>query len=238
MNYESRNQEVLLVNYQLRNFVNDLKGSREFISLGQNCTTSWYLKAAGLKSASYPFDWIFSSTEIVVDCIKDEFTAFLDRINMIDHGSYCGHSVYHKHFFYHRNPLLSDSVFAYYQRCCKRFNELAKTDCQPIFVIMLLPEVDKRKTWRDGFTQSFPLPSVNSEHSIQILSKLLESLFHKFKLIVIEQWTETQPNVNFRLLSTNTAFIKFSAAGESGGVKYQDINDDRAMITLLKELKE
>lgn len=238
MNCENRNEEVLLVNSQLRNFVNDVTSNREFISLGQNCSTSWYLKAAGLKNASYPFDWIFSSTEIVIDCIKDEFTAFIDRSNMIEHGSYCEHLVYHKHFFYHRNPLSSGSIFSYYQRCCKRFNELAKTDCQPIFVITLLPEVDKRKAWRDGFTQSFSLPSVDSEHSILKLSKLLESRFQKFKLIVIEQWTEAQPNVTFRLLSTNTAFVKFSVAGTSGGVRYQDVNDDKAMITLLQGLKE
>lgn len=238
MNYIPNNQNALIINQKLKKFLSKLNGKLEFVSLGQNCSTAWYLKAAGLKKSSYPFDWIFSSTAITIDCIKDEFRTFMDRKSMIDNGKYAGHDNYHKHFFYHRNPLASETEFTYYQRCCERFNNLARVEHQPVFVLTLLPEVEKRKAWREGFTQNFPLPSLDSECHILTLSKFLEKHFQKHKLIVFEQWTETQPRINFELKSPNIAYIKFYAVGKNGGMRYHDAIDENSMITLLKGLDE
>jgi hypothetical protein len=51
----------------------------EFISIGPNCSTSDLLKLQNLKNKSYPFDYIFSSLEIIKHCIDDKFKTFLDR---------------------------------------------------------------------------------------------------------------------------------------------------------------
>lgn len=51
----------------------------EKVSIGENCNSAWYLKETGNKNASYPYDWIFSSGEIVTHTIKDDFKSFLNK---------------------------------------------------------------------------------------------------------------------------------------------------------------
>jgi hypothetical protein len=51
----------------------------EFISIGPNCMTADILKQQNLRKNAYPFDYIFSSLEIVKHSIKDKFNIFLDK---------------------------------------------------------------------------------------------------------------------------------------------------------------
>ncbi len=48
-------------------------------SLGTLCHTATLLKRNNLKISSYPFDWIFSNINIIIDCIEDDFNSFLDK---------------------------------------------------------------------------------------------------------------------------------------------------------------
>ena len=48
-------------------------------SLGSLCHSAQILKNNNLKRCSYPFDWIFSSPNMVIDCISDDFKKFLDK---------------------------------------------------------------------------------------------------------------------------------------------------------------
>ena len=50
----------------------------KFISIGPCCFTTEYIKSSGLRTNSYPFDWIFSSIEMVNHCITNKFQTFLD----------------------------------------------------------------------------------------------------------------------------------------------------------------
>ena len=50
----------------------------EFISLCPYCVTADYLKITNNRKLAYPFDWIFSSLNIISHCIKDEFRTFLN----------------------------------------------------------------------------------------------------------------------------------------------------------------
>ena len=59
-----------------------------FISVGPCCFTTEYIKSSGLRTNSYPFDWIFSSIEMVNHCINDKFKMFLDLTYISD----CNHS--------------------------------------------------------------------------------------------------------------------------------------------------
>ena len=63
----------------------------EFISIGPCCFTTEYIKSSGLCNHSYPFDWIFSSIEMVNHCITDKFNTFLDLSYISDDGN---HSFY------------------------------------------------------------------------------------------------------------------------------------------------
>jgi hypothetical protein len=47
----------------------------KYISLGPNCQTSGSIKTTGY----YPFDWIISNLDIVLDCIQTDFKDYLDK---------------------------------------------------------------------------------------------------------------------------------------------------------------
>jgi len=49
----------------------------EFISLGCYCAPSYALQALGLKRYSYPFDWVRSPAEGVIQCLNNGFADFL-----------------------------------------------------------------------------------------------------------------------------------------------------------------
>jgi len=51
----------------------------EFISIGPYCATADILKEQSLRQNAYPFDYIFSSLEMIKHCIKDNFNTFLDK---------------------------------------------------------------------------------------------------------------------------------------------------------------
>jgi len=51
-------------------------------SFGVNCHIASIIKELGWKKASYPFDWIFSDLNMVLDCLQDRFKKFLDRSYM------------------------------------------------------------------------------------------------------------------------------------------------------------
>lgn len=51
----------------------------EFISIGPYCAAADILKQNCLRNQAYPFDYIFSSLEMVMHCINDKFQIFLDK---------------------------------------------------------------------------------------------------------------------------------------------------------------
>jgi len=113
-------------------------------SLGYMCQTAQILKIAKLKVCSYPFDWVFSDCDVVLDCLEDDFKKFLDRSRYTDpahkyHDNQCGHSDYHEDFFFHRNPK-EDHNYRYYERCVWRFKDLLKKDDKKLFLVMIVPD--------------------------------------------------------------------------------------------------
>jgi hypothetical protein len=51
---------------------------KNFISLGYFYGVAEELEKYGLRNASFPFDWIISDFEGVINCIKTEFEDFLN----------------------------------------------------------------------------------------------------------------------------------------------------------------
>ncbi len=210
----------------------DLAGSRTrgaaFVSVGQNCSTAWYLKAVGLRAAAMPFDWVFSSPQIIDDCLGDDFGAFLDReqIVPIDNGR-AGHRRYHARMFNHRNPHVGDH-YAAVERSVRRFRELYAS-CRPlVFVSTSLPEHDARPGWRDGFIQSFEAPA-NTDARLEYLG-LLERFASRgapTELVVFEQRTRRElPRVEVVRREPGFAVVAFDSCGASNGVFYVEAQDD------------
>jgi len=115
-------------------------------SLGGLCHSSQILKRNKLKVCSYPFDWIFSNTSMIIDCIEDGFAKFLDKSYYTNVSPLkCGHSYYNTHYdkcviFNHHNPLKKRKHYNYYVRCVDRFKQLLKYQEHKLF-IMTIPNI-------------------------------------------------------------------------------------------------
>lgn len=128
---------------------------RIFISMGEFCMPSYYLKELGLRHAAYPFDWLFCGPQIVLDCLETDFETFLNPhyIHTAAEGTGSGHKVYHKNLFRHKEAHTADGL-AYYQRAVNRFRALLRSD-SPLTVVICLASPEAHLTWRDGFNSSF-----------------------------------------------------------------------------------
>ncbi len=212
----------------LKDFIGKNKLDPKFISLGENCSTAWYLKQLGLKNESFPFDWIFTSPEIVLDCINDRFKKYLDKslIKPKNNHTSAGHDYYHSNFFAHRNPLRSEEDYNYYERSCQRFLNNIELQEPSYYLITLINESAKRPGWANGFVNNFSMP-VNQNHSaIAELTERLKIINHNCRFIVIDHYTSSNRHVIAQRINQNLMSIKFSAGGNSTGVFYQDHLDD------------
>jgi hypothetical protein len=211
----------------LRNFVGDRQPDSTFVALGENCSSAWYLKQIGLKKASYPFDWTFSSPEIVLDCINDRFDRYLKRelIEPKSNGS-AGHKYYHSSFFNHRNPLNSQNDYCYYERCCHRFLRVLQSENPVYYLITLINEPSKRPGWANGFSGNFPMPVRHGCNSIMPLFDKLKHLNQQSRLIAIEHYTESDRESSVNQINSDMMHIVFNASGVSTGVFYRDYLDD------------
>lgn len=205
----------------------------EYIGLGQNCNASWYIKASGNKRASYPFDWVFTTPEIILDMLGDDFEAFLDRSKFIPHGTDAGHERYHEWFFGHRNPASSDKDHDYLKRCVERWNARMASKEPIVFVTIVLNEFEKRKRWRIGFTKGFSLPKAQTISDFDQLKNKLLSINPNCRFLFIEQYTEQAFSMNIQHKDDHSLWVKFNSMGINSGVQYVNRVDDEAMKILL-----
>ena len=205
------------------------------ISIGQNCTTAWYLKKTGKKFHSFPFDWVFSSAEIVEDCMKDSFTSFLDRSQMIkNQDGTIGHKRYHKYLFSHRDPLNDDEDFLYYERCIERFVRATELDEPIVFVCTVIQESKRRPGWANGFTGTYEMPTAQTIETFMPLMDRARSRRGKSRFVFIEQHTESSnPSLVLSEITDNWAWINFVAGGKNTGSKFHQLVDDLSFSILL-----
>ena len=119
-----------------------------FISIGPFCATAQNIKDCGQRKFAYPFDWAFSSLEIVKHCLDDRFEIFLDKSYYTKgfHENATQHTYYHKlmdtevlnkrlrhtnnkpaleaDFLHHDNLIRDNERYECYIRRCNRLLEL------------------------------------------------------------------------------------------------------------------
>lgn len=102
-------------------------GRVNHVSLGSHCHTAQILKKTGLRTWSAPFDWLFSSPGMVLDCLRDDFVALLDRSqyesNPVENRPApkecsCRHRLYAKRHaipfvFNHHDPAISEADYCF-----------------------------------------------------------------------------------------------------------------------------
>ena len=229
-NGNSFNSDIILKACHISNRINKWLSDVHYVkvSIGENCNSAWYLKETGNKKASYPYDWIFSSGEIVTHTILDEFKSFLDKdmILEIDKNK-AGHYVYHSKLFNHRNPLKSDCDYKYYARAAERFLKLLNdTNNSILFVCTVLQEKDKRIKWASGFNKHFKLPLNQSIDSFKKTIEQIKSVNNNVKFIFINQTTEGKLNLELTTMTNDYIWINFCSQGANSGVKYLNSFDD------------
>ncbi len=198
----------------------------EFISLGQNCTIAWYLKQTALKKASYPYDWIFTSPEIVDDSITNEFVDFLDQQMLIrlKGKPFMGHRKYHSQLFNHKNPVKDAG---YYERCSERFLNALKSNGKNVFLMILLNETEKRRDWKNGFDRLFTLPINQTPESVMPMIEDIQRINPNARFILIDAYTDQNSRgISSKLIDKHIFFISALLKGQSTGVFFTDSFDD------------
>ena len=106
----------------------------EIISLGPNCHSSGIIKYLNYKTKSYPFDWLLSNTEIILNCLNDNFKNFLDKSLYFKNNIHIGHLLYLDTFFVHRNPLECENDYKYYERTVYRILKIKNSKISILFI--------------------------------------------------------------------------------------------------------
>lgn len=221
-------QDADTVKHHLAEFITAQGDISKFISLGENCSSAWYLKQLGLRDAAYPFDWIFSSPDIVVDCIENQFRSYLDKglIQPNRDQSSAGHKIYHEHLFNHRNPIATEDDYGYVYRCCERFNALKNSNETCCFLITLINEPAKRPMWAKGFTKDFAMPTSQSVDSLTRLFNTVKAHCAGAKFVVVDHYTNSSNSTQAKQISDDVFWIEFHAEGNSTGVFFENKLDD------------
>lgn len=118
-----------------------------YISLGNYCLTSMLLKENNLKYKSFPFDWIVSCIDNIIDIFEDNFIQILNKDNytIIDNKTKNNYYINNTRKLFndldidhqHHN-LLKDNDYEYLKRCIERINNIHNI-YESITFIMIQP---------------------------------------------------------------------------------------------------
>ncbi len=210
-----------------------------YCSLGEFCHASGLLKSNGLKHASYPFDWIFSSVEMIKHCTKDDFKTFLSKseynTNLSNH-EICEHNFYatmvenyqeiegfagrEKVIFNHHNPLVNEEHHAYFERCVNRFRELLASDEEKTFVMFQRGSEDIT----NGIMKSLELSQFLKDHTTN------------FTLLVIH-YVIGDDQSHQLIEGENLKFINLKTLSKSLGVAFENATDDEYLNNIFNEIR-
>lgn len=213
-------------------------GFDEAVSLGQNCSSSWYIKECGLKKASYPFDWLATNARVLGHVLGDDFSTLLDRGQMVSLLTEGGHSFYHTRMIGHRNPARNEADFKYYVRCADRWRALMSSRQPVVFVTVVLNEYKKRPRVSRWFTEPFKLPEVQTIDDYRPVVELIGAQNPNARFLFIEQYTQGPFELAIKHQTEQQVWLKMASQGASSGVMYLDPTDDLIMRNVLGALRK
>ncbi len=198
-----------------------------YISLGTHCYTGSLLKQCGKKNKSHPFDWIFSTPEMVAHCLETDFSEFLRREHYDPvpedkrpHGkevNLCQHTYYLKshgvHFvFNHHNPI-NDEDYSYLTRCVERFRMDRESELEKKYVM---------------FTRHC------SEATFHRLLAALPSSKSRLLCILVND-ARTGFGWNEKLRVGPSRLLEYQSKSPWGGLEFADPIDDLLLAKLITE---
>jgi hypothetical protein len=210
-----------------------MKGYKYVCSLGTLCHPTRMMQRIHVKDVSYPFDWLFTDENIVIDILEDNFAKFMDKTYYTDvkhkfSERTCGHTHYHEDFFFHKNPRNEDD-YNYYQRCINRFKLMMVDSQQKLFIMMYTPQSTKHPSdvyqmFEDNMNKEDIIANLK-ERGIKLNNTLMKYT-NNFNLLVVMnfggndfQSYDMEHHDNIRFLTLNT--LSFST-----GVTFNDKNDN------------
>lgn len=208
-----------------------------YISIGQACPCAYALKVNELRSGSYPFDWIFTDTSVLKDCLSNDFKVFLDESQYYHNNkeycsdplrrSHCNHMTYGDKFFRHHCPKCFKEHHEYFKRCVTRFQNVINNKENKILFI-----------WMNIFNNDMKCDTKNvieDEILVDIMDYLHNHVSASWKLLILECYQ----NCDFRksiIIESNEKYswVQINCKSYNTGVKYKDIIDNEMIKYSLK----
>jgi hypothetical protein len=169
------------------------------------------LKDNNFRKESYPFDWIFSDYDMIIDCLTNDFKNFLNKKYYTHVDLYgtltkiCGHKLYNEKMFLHHDPKLDDD-YQYFERCVERFRKLLASDEKKLFIITIINSKYKIKP--------------RAKRKILKINQLLNGLTKNFNILVMNG-IKTRSLIETKILQKNNIyFVNFTVIKKSCGKKY------------------
>lgn len=201
----------------------DPQGKRQVISLGSWCLTRNLINICGFKQPTYPFDDIFCSIPVLIDCLSENFLTLLDFDKCLTAGNSTSWTPqrYHQFFgekvtFAHHDVRLAN-VRSKLKRRVERFNTITAAD-NPLLVLI---------SYADRFG------------TIKMLDRLRAQIDLRFGhshllIIMIGTGCEDVEHAGLR----NSSFWRLNDCSQVGGLQFSDPADDRLVIELIRRTFE
>lgn len=199
----------------------------EVCSLGGLCHVARAMQRIHVKKVSYPFDWVFSDESVIVDCISDNFSRFMDRSYYVDTETKlldrsCGHKHYHKDFFFHKNPRNQED-YEYYGRCVNRFEKLLTNGDQKLFIMMFSPESTRHPDYLDAILKNGEEKDAVTKEVYKRITKFNEFFSHhtcNYRLLVVVNFGGNEER-SFKIEKENNIdLLVLNTLGSSNGVSF------------------
>jgi hypothetical protein len=161
--------------------------NKQIITLGDHCIASLYLKKCGLKSCSYPFDWIVTNLDMIVDILENDFDRFMNQTDYYD-------SFFKGQIFYQHRSLDKDRE--YFERCINRFKNLNSNDINIYFMII-------SHLGGDNITK---MKEIHRDYTLEDYKKIYSLLPNPTKLVIVH--LEKDKNNNFTTFDNIDIYTK------------------------------
>ena len=196
-------------------------------SLGGCCQSAQILKRVGFKTCSYPFDWIFSSIQMIMHCMQDDFEIFLSKQYYKSvKKTICEHEYYKQNYgitnmFMHFNPNINKKEYDYYSRCVERFKLMLKDKIAiKLFIIVL---------------RCYPDSIEEKKQQVNELNLFLQTFTTSFILLAITYIPNKQENYHNFTFSSNVHYLELHVKSDSGGLAFANEQDNLYLDDIINQ---
>ena len=205
---------------------------QHFCSFGSLCHPARMLQRIHVKNVSYPFDWMFTDENVIIDILNDDFTKFMDKSYYGDVKNKfsertCGHSLYHEDFFFHKNPRNEDD-YLYYQRCINRFKGMLRDPGEKLFIMMYAPGSTKHPTdVYKLFNEEYHTETILNNLRLrgENLNNTLMKFTNNYKLLIVMNFGNNEKQSFQMVHHGNIHYLTLNTLSESTGVTFKNNMD-------------